>query len=376
MPLDDEASVPGDLPHQALQVLVARELDCPAAIPADDMMAVGEPRGGIAMAATLAMDPTYEAEALQECKGAVNGHDAHAGMPAEGARVDFLRQQCPMGMSQSPGNGQARPGPTQPLRPQSALNFGDERGVHLLKYPFTYPRLPLHRRRVKAGSAEPAAGVWWGVPGRIARITGGATVRLRGFVIMVVALLLMLVAAIGVGLFETPYTFRGSLLEPASPAPDFLLTDQHGQPFRLSDQEGNVVAIFFGYTSCPDVCPATLALFKQVRESLGPASGQTRFVFITIDPDRDTSEHILEHLNRIDPEIIGLTGPEEELQPVWAAYGVYRAEQPSQGAAGALFDHSARVYVVDRGGSLRVSYTFGTTVDEIADDLRFLIGED
>jgi protein SCO1/2 len=192
---------------------------------------------------------------------------------------------------------------------------------------------------------------------------------------MVVGLLMMLVAAIGVGLFDTPYTFRGTLLEPASPAPDFLLTDQHGQPFRLSDQEGNVVAIFFGYTSCPDVCPATLALFKQVRESLGVSAEQARFVFITIDPARDTPDHILEHLTRIDPEIIGLTGFEEELEPVWAAYGVYRAEQPAQGATGALFDHSARVYVVDRGGNLRVSYTFGATVDEIADDMRYLIGE-
>jgi protein SCO1/2 len=199
--------------------------------------------------------------------------------------------------------------------------------------------------------------------------------KARGWVILALGVVVLVVAGIAGGCAR-PYTFHGSLLDPAAAAPDFALTDQNGEPFRLSDQRDRVVLLFFGYTHCPDVCPATLALFKQVRDSLGDQAQQARFVFVTIDPARDTPEHILEHLSRIDPEIVGLTGPEEELQPVWAAYGVYRAEQPSQGAAGALFDHSARVYVVDRGGSLRVSYTFGTTVDEIADDMRFLIGED
>jgi protein SCO1/2 len=118
-----------------------------------------------------------------------------------------------------------------------------------------------------------------------------------------------------------------------------------------------------------------LALFRQVRDSLGDQARQARFVFVTIDPARDTPEHILEHLSRIDPEIVGLTGTEEELTPVWAAYGVYRSEQPSEGSAGPLFDHSARVYVVDRRGDLRVTFTFGATVDEIAEDVRHLIGE-
>jgi len=172
-----------------------------------------------------------------------------------------------------------------------------------------------------------------------------------------------------------PYTFHGSLLDPASPAPDFTLTDQNGDPFRLSDQRDRVVLIFFGYTHCPDVCPATLALFKQTRELLGSLAEVAQFVFITIDPARDTSERLRQHLDRIDPTIIGLTGTMEDLEPVWAAYGVYRAEQPDPGGAGPLFDHTARVYVVDRQGDLRLSFPFGFDVGELSQDVSHLVAE-
>jgi protein SCO1/2 len=187
--------------------------------------------------------------------------------------------------------------------------------------------------------------------------------------------LLALAAALVLGSCARSYTFHGTLLDPASPAPDFTLTDQQGEPYRLSDQRGEVVLIFFGYTSCPDVCPATLALFKQAREQLGSLAEDARFLFITIDPARDTPQRMLEYLGRIDPTIIGLTGSEGELAPIWDAYGVYRAEQPGQGDAGPTFDHSARVYIVDRQGDLRLSFPFGFDVDELTQDVSHLIQE-
>jgi hypothetical protein len=98
MALDHEAGEPGDLPRKPLQILGARELCRPAATPADDVMAMGEPGGGIAMAAVFSMDTAHETEALQQCQGPVDGHDTHPGMPAEGSRVDLLRKQgalCP-----------------------------------------------------------------------------------------------------------------------------------------------------------------------------------------------------------------------------------------------------------------------------------------
>lgn len=188
--------------------------------------------------------------------------------------------------------------------------------------------------------------------------------------------LLALAATLATGCSTRPYTFHGTVLDPASPAADFILTDQNGEPFVLSEQRDVVVLIFFGYTYCPDVCPATLALFTQTREDLGPLAGDARFVFITIDPDRDTPERLRAHLGRIDPAIVGLTGTLEELGSVWAAYGVYRAEQPGTGDAGPLFDHSARVYVVDRHGDLRLTFPFGFDADEFTQDVSNLIQED
>jgi len=198
--------------------------------------------------------------------------------------------------------------------------------------------------------------------------------KTRWLVILVLGLLAVAAALVG-GCSANPYTFHGTLLDPASPAPNFTLTDQHGEPFRLGDQREAIVLIFFGYTSCPDVCPATLALFKQTREELGPLAADARFVFITIDPARDTSERLRQHLEQIDPTIVGLTGTEDQLEPVWDAYGVYRDEQPAEGNFGPLFDHNARVYVVDRQGNLRLSYAFGFAVDEVVEDVGHLIGE-
>ena len=84
-----------------------------------------------------------------------------------------------------------------------------------------------------------------------------------------------------------PHTFGGTTIAPARPAPEINLIDQNSQPFSLGAQQGNVVLLFFGYTHCPDVCPATLGTFAVARRQLGSAADHVRFIFITVDPDRD-----------------------------------------------------------------------------------------
>ena len=174
-------------------------------------------------------------------------------------------------------------------------------------------------------------------------------------------------------LFTRPYTYNGSLIDPAIPAPDFVLQAAGGGDYHLSDQRGKLVVMFFGYTTCPDVCPATLAEMKKVRANLMDKDGQVDYVFITVDPDRDTPERMQQYLAGFDPTFIGLSAPLEDLEAVYDGYGVYRAVQQGNSAAGYLVDHTSRVYVIDPQGGLRITYPFGTPPEDIAADLRQLL---
>jgi protein SCO1/2 len=171
------------------------------------------------------------------------------------------------------------------------------------------------------------------------------------------------------------YVFRGSLIEPATPAADFQLTDQYGQPFHLFDQRGELVLIFFGYTNCPDVCPVTLVEYHRIRERLGDQAEKVHFVFITVDPERDTLERLSAHLANFDPAIVGLTGDPAVLADIWRAYGVAVEKRALDSAAGYAVDHTARIYLVDPGGNLRLIYPFDFDVDGIVSDIEHLLGE-
>lgn len=170
-----------------------------------------------------------------------------------------------------------------------------------------------------------------------------------------------------------PYTFQGSLIEPPVAAPQFELTDFNGQPFQLSDLDGQVVVMFFGYTSCPDVCPVTLSDFLRIRADLGQQAEKVSFVFVTVDPERDTPQRLRKYLTNFDPDIIGLTGDRSQLESVWSAYGVYQARAEGGSQDNYLVDHSSRVYVIDADGDLRLTYLFGTNEELITEDVRHLV---
>ncbi len=167
---------------------------------------------------------------------------------------------------------------------------------------------------------------------------------------------------------------RGSVIDPPMPAAEIALTDQHGNPFRLADYRGKVVLLFFGYTYCPDVCPATMAELRAARAMLKPEqAARVQIVFVTVDPGRDTPASIQEYVSRFDPTFLGLSGTEEKLSAVWQAYGVFREVEQSDSAGGYLVSHSSRVYVVDVNGNFSLSFAFGTSPADVANDLRILL---
>jgi len=191
------------------------------------------------------------------------------------------------------------------------------------------------------------------------------------------SLLIVGIVATGVILFGKPETFRGTTyVEPYPPASEFVLTRDDGTSFQLSEKRGDIVLLFFGYTSCPDVCPTTLAELNQALEKLKDEDAdRVQVVFITVDPERDTPERAQEYVNHFNASFVGLSGSEEELSKVWDDYGVYRAIVDGESAAGYLVDHTARVTLIDGDGNLRISFAFDLAVDDIVHDLKLILKE-
>ena len=174
--------------------------------------------------------------------------------------------------------------------------------------------------------------------------------------------------------WATAAPFKGGLLTPPKMAPDLVLTTPEGTEFRLSRELGKVVALWFGYTFCPDVCPTTLAELIQARQRLGKDGQRLRIVFVTVDPERDTPARLREYAHAFSGGFTALTGPAERLAEVRKAYGVIATKRVVAGTAATyLIDHSAFVYVVDPTGQLRLMFPFGMSVDDMVHDIKLLL---
>jgi len=197
------------------------------------------------------------------------------------------------------------------------------------------------------------------------------------FLVGLGAFLLIGVVAVWTIFFSKPASFRGTTYgEPYPIASDFVLTQGDGTSFQLSEMRGKIVLLFFGYTSCPDVCPTTLAELNQALSELDEEDAeQVQVVFVTVDPGRDTPERAPEYVDHFNSSFIGLSGTEEELSKVWNDYGVFREIVEGTSAAGYLVNHTARTTMIDRDGNLRISFGFETPVDDIVHDLNLMLKE-
>ncbi|NBU65684.1 MAG: SCO family protein [Chloroflexia bacterium] len=194
-------------------------------------------------------------------------------------------------------------------------------------------------------------------------------VRWRQIVVVCLSFL-MLLSSCGA------YQFKNTQLTPPDMAYDFTLTDQHNQPFQLSSQRGKVVMIFFGYTNCPDVCPATLADMQILRNRLGAQQDNVTMVFITVDPERDTVDRLKQFVDRFDTHIVALTGDKTNLAQIYKAYGAgaQRRELPDSALKYAM-DHTSTLTVVDKQGQRRLLIGFGSDITDTQTDILALINE-
>lgn len=155
---------------------------------------------------------------------------------------------------------------------------------------------------------------------------------------------------------------------------DFALKDTLGNAFRLSSQRGKVVLIYFGYTSCPDVCPTDMQQFHDILARLGEKSGRVLPIFISLDPGRDTPQRLAEYAAAFSPAILPLTGSEAELRRVAKAYGthfIYIGR--SARSTTYTVDHSANLYVVDTAGKLVRIVPYGTPTADVVKVIAPLI---
>jgi protein SCO1/2 len=202
-------------------------------------------------------------------------------------------------------------------------------------------------------------------PSRVGTLIGG--------VILVVIVVVAAVVLINRNQ-EPTYAYNGGVYSPAAAAAPLNLTDMNGQPFTLDQVKGDVALVYFGYTTCPDVCPTTLTDFQAVKDDLGADADRVKFVMVTIDPERDTEAKLKEYLAFFDPDFIGLRGDEAQTEQFKRDYGitVKRVEYPDS-ATKYLLDHSALVYVIDPEGKLLLTFPYGTDPALIAQDVEHIL---
>ncbi len=170
-----------------------------------------------------------------------------------------------------------------------------------------------------------------------------------------------------------PPTFNSIDITGANYARDFVLTDAGGKKRSLAEFRGKVVAVFFGFAQCPDVCPTTLSDFAQIKSKLGADGDRLQVIFITVDPQRDTPAVLGSYVTSFDEGFIGLTGSAEEISATAREFKVFYQKVPGKTEMSYTIDHTAGSYVFDKDGRVRLFVKHAAGVDAIAADLRQLL---
>jgi len=186
-----------------------------------------------------------------------------------------------------------------------------------------------------------------------------------------------LLIILGLYWFDTTIKPVPTGLEQAfNPSGDFTLTEDNGRIFHLRDHRGKVVLLFFGYTSCPGICPLTLSKLARARTLLDAASQKVMTVFITVDPQRDTSAKLKEYLGYFEINTVGLTGTKTQIDKVVHAYNASYQKIPTKSALGYIINHTNIVYLIDEQGKVRFLFHQDDSPEKMFETIKETISTD
>ncbi|GAB3311204.1 SCO family protein [Luteimonas notoginsengisoli] len=166
---------------------------------------------------------------------------------------------------------------------------------------------------------------------------------------------------------------KAGVFDPPRAAPELALLSSNGGDLSLAAYRGKVVLLGFGFTTCPKVCPTTLAVLAAARKRLGEQGRQVQVVYVTVDPERDSAQRMRSYLAAFDPGFVGGTGTAAQLAAARARYGV-TAERKVVGDS-YFYAHSSSVYLIDTKGLLRGMMPYGRAPEDYAHDVRVLLAE-
>jgi len=194
------------------------------------------------------------------------------------------------------------------------------------------------------------------------------TARTSQILLIISAFLTGLVVFTGVFLYATG-NFGGSNPGASAIGGPFKLVDQNGAAVTDSDIKGRPFLVFFGYTHCPDICPATLFEVSEVMRALGKDADRTGALFITVDPERDTPAAMKDYLSSFDPHLRGATGDRAAVDAAEKAYRVYAKKVPTTNGDYSM-DHTALVYLMDKQGRFVAPFKLNRKPEDAAAELR------
>jgi protein SCO1 len=175
------------------------------------------------------------------------------------------------------------------------------------------------------------------------------------------------------GCAEKKPEFRSVDITGAEHAKNFALPDVNGQTKTLADFKGKAVVLFFGFAQCPDVCPTTMAEIAAVKKSLGKDGEKVTAVFITVDPERDTSQVLKAYMESFDPSFTALRGSPEQTAALAKDFKIYYKKVEGKTPTSYSYDHTAASFVYDPQGRLRLYTRYGMGVQALAEDLKLLL---